>query len=172
MKTDLSAVVAFVLIAAACSHSAEPAQEGTAIEQVEAIAKRVARGVEELKGKYPHLKEFSTTKHVRKHVVQAGFLPGTPINPELFSISYHNGILGQKPVPEDGRKRSAEEIYDSATGVRLYIHFFRGQSRGCDARRPQMIDNLSVHLYVKGPAADTMRADIQKILDELRKEYE
>ena len=171
MKTNVSAVVTFVLIAAACSRSAEPAQKGTAIEQVEAIAKRVARGVEELKGKYPHLEKFSATKHLRKHTAQLAFLPGTPPNPELFSISYKNGILGRKPHPRSGKKRSVQFIYDPESGVSLNVHFFRGQLRGCDMRRSQMIGNLSVHLYVRGPAADTIRADIQKILNVLRDEY-
>ena len=137
-----------------------------------AIAKKVAAGIEELKKKYPNrLGEFSAGKHLRRIGVNGGFAPGTPSNPELASISYYNGFIGQKPLPKakrKGRKRqAAEDIYDEKTGVRIYVHFFKGKHRGNDMRPAEHLrDDLNLHLYVEGPAAEEIRADILKLLDE------
>jgi hypothetical protein len=108
---------------------------------------------------------------LHKNKVQNGIAPGNPGNPELYGITFYNGILGHKPTPQDGKKRSAEYIYDPETGIRMYIHFFVGQSRGNDFRPSQKIGNLSVHLYVMGPETDKIKADIQKILNSIEDEY-
>ncbi len=143
----------------------------SAVENVAYIAQQVARRIEDLKDKYPNLGAFSAAKHLRKTPTHAGFAPGTPSNPELFSISYHNGVLGRKASPKDGKKRATEFIYDRKIGVHLYVHFFKGDRRGNDLRVPNKIGNLSVHLSVKGPAADAIRTDIEPILDALRSRF-
>ncbi len=144
----------------------------TAVENVAYIAQQVADGIEGMKSKYPHLGGFSTAEHLAKNTVHAGFLPGTPSNPELLSISYYNGILRKKPTPQDGKRRSVEDIFDPSIGIRLYVHFFKGRKRGNDMRIPQKIGDLSIHLYVNGPAADSIRGDIQRILDVIKMDYE
>ena len=143
----------------------------SAVENVAHIAQQVASGIEDLKAKYPNLGAFSAAKHLRKTPTHEGFAPRTPSNPELFSISYFNGVLGKKASPKTGLKRSVEFIYDPKIGVYLNIHFFKGNSRGADARRPYKIGDLSVHLYVQGPAADAIRTDIEPILDALRSKF-
>ena len=143
----------------------------SAVENVAYIAQQVASGIEDLKDKYPNLGAFSAAKHLRKTPTHAGFAPGTPSNPELFSISYDNGVLGRKANPKDGKKRATEFIYDPKIGVHLYVHFFKGETRGNDLRVPKKIGDLSVHLSVQGPAADAIRTDIEPILDALRNEF-
>ena len=137
---------------------AERARMGSAIENVEAIATRVASRIEHLKTKYPHLERFSTAACLHQTRAQPGMEPGSPGNPELYSITYANGIIAKTPPPAPeqgmGRKRSAEESFDPTNGIRLYVHFFKGDARGADARFPEKIGTLSVHLYVTGPAAE------------------
>ena len=143
-----------LLLLSCCSSiaGAEP-KEPTDSEKAMAIAERVATGIEGLKKKYPNrLKDFSAEKHLREVGEVEGFAPGTPNNPELASIAYHNGILGRKPPKEGAGKKKVEEIFDRKTGVRIYVHFFKGRSRGNDMRPAEKAGDLNVHIYVEGPA--------------------
>ena len=164
-----------ILFLNACSTSKRNPQakihKADAISDVEYIAQTVANGIEGLKNNYPQLKPFSASQHLEKCTVQIGIEPGNPGNEELYSVSFSNGILGRKPTPNDGMKRSSEDIFDPELGVRIYVHFFVGEIRGNDSRPSKKIGNLSVHLYVSGPASAPIKADIQKILDELKDEY-
>ena len=151
----------------ACKSSEQPKQAEvkpaeSAIGDAEYIAKTVATGIEGLKNKYPHLASFSASEHLRKPH------EGTT----LYTIGYYNGVMGQKPQSKYGGKRSVEYIFDPETGVRLNVHFFTGDSRGCDAGLPQKrIGGLNIHLYIKGPEKDNIKVDIQEILDRLKSEY-
>ena len=145
--------------------------EQSAGDRAMAIAEKVAAGIEDLKKKYPNrLAEFSAEKHLRRIGVNGGFAPGTPGNPELASISYLKGIVGRKPLPKPkgkGKKRqAAEDIYDEKSGVRIYVHFFKGEHRGNDMRPAEKLGDLKVHIYVEGPAGKEIRTDILKLLDE------
>ena len=129
-----------------------------------AIAGKIAKGIEGLKGKFPHLADFSEQEHLRRNGINAEFEPGTPNNPELATIAYHHGVLGQR-VPEGKGKRAAEDVFDPETGVRLYLHVFKGESRGADARPAEKIGDLSLHLYVTGPAAEAIRTEVEKLVE-------
>lgn len=154
---------------------AERARMGSAIENVEAIATRIASRIERLKSQYPHLEHFSTAACLQKTPAQPGMEPGSPGNPELFSISYANGIIAKTPPPEPeqgmGRKRSAQENFDPTNGIRLYVHFFKGEARGADARYPEKIGTLSVHLYVTGSATEAIQKEIEKEIRRLQDDY-
>ena len=150
--------------------SAARAEKPSDSDRAMAIAKDVAAGIEELKKKYPRrLEHFSSEKHLRRIGVNGGFAPGTVSNPELASISYFNGIVGEKerPAPKKGggkKRQAAENLYDAKTGVRIFMHIFKGDARGNDMRPAEAIGDLRVHLYVEGPAGKEMRADILKLL--------
>ena len=57
------------------------------------IATEVAEQIASLKSKYPQLKNFSAEQHLRKNTMHDGYNPGSPNNPELYSISYQNGVV-------------------------------------------------------------------------------
>jgi hypothetical protein len=141
------------------------------IEAAARIAIRVAVQIEELKDKFPHLAKYSATDHLHENSEHAGFAPGTPNNPGLYSIGYYNGVLGRKAHKSSGPKRGAEYTYDPQTGIHLDVHFFIGESRGNDPRIPYKIGDLSVHAYVSGPAAGPIKKEIFRILDELADEF-
>lgn len=134
-----------------------------------ALARRIAAGIEGLKPKYPHLSDFSAETHVRQNVDREGYPAGSPSNPELATIAYFHGVSGERPkapiAKGEPKKRSADTIFDPETGVRLYVHVFKGDSRGADARPPFKVGDLSVHLGVEGPAAEAMRADIKRVIE-------
>ena len=142
---------------------------------VEAIATRIASRIERLKSQYPHLEHFSTAACLHKTSAQPGMEPGSPGNPELYSISYANGIIAKTPPPEPeqgmGRKRSTQESFDPTNGIRLYVHFFKGDTRGADARFPEKIGTLSVHLYVTGSATEAIQREIEKEIRRLQDDY-
>ena len=103
----------------------------------EQIATEVAEQIASLKSKYPQLKNFSAKQHLRKNTMHDGYNPGSPNNPELYSISYQNGVLSSIPPPTGGPRRATEFNYDPETGIQLNIHFFKGESRG---------NNLAPHI--------------------------
>ena len=138
-----------------------------------ALAHRIAAGIEALKTKFPHLSDFSAEKHVQQNGEHAGFPAGSTNNPELASIAYFHGVLGERPpapAAADGapKKRAAETIFDPETGVRLYVHVFKGDSRGADPTPPIKVGDLSLHLYVDGPVKDDLRTEIQRVIDSVR----
>ncbi len=154
---------------------AERARMGSAIENVEAIATRIASRIERLKARHPQLEHFSAAACLHETPTQAGMEPGSPGNPELFSISYANGIIPMTPAAEPeqgmGRKRPAQDRFDPTHGIRLDVHFFNGDARGADARWPEKIGMLSVHLYVTGPATEAIRREIEKEIRRLKDDY-
>jgi len=146
--------------------AAEP-EELTESDQAMAIAEEVAKGIEKLKKKYPNrLKGFSVEEHTTKGKEEGGFAPGTTSNPELASISFHNGIAARKVPAKKGKgKRQAVDVFDEKTGVRIYVHFFKGRARGNDMRPAEKFGDFNVHIYATGPAGKEIRADILKILE-------
>ncbi len=141
----------------------------TPAETIEIDVRKVARRIEALKSKFPHLKNFFADRHLRENEIKNGFAPGTASNPELYSITYHNGVTAAE-VPKTGLRRSPKFVYDPETGIQLDIHFFEGDSRGADRTLPYRIGDLSIHVYVKGPAAEPIRGEIVRILQELGSE--
>jgi hypothetical protein len=154
---------------------AERARLGSAVKNVQAIATSVASAIERLKNKYPHLGQFSISECLHKTPPQQNIEPGSPGNPELYSISYRNGIIANTPRPEveqvRGNKRSVKDIFDPATGIKLDIHFFKGETRGSDMSNPHKIGTLSMHIYVSGPAAEAIRREIENELRRLQDDY-
>ena len=70
-----------------------PVRELNSGHNAEQIATTVASRIEGLKARNAPLEKFSATKHLTKNTPQNGFAPGTPNNPELYSISYSNGVV-------------------------------------------------------------------------------
>jgi WD40 repeat protein len=133
----------------------------------ERIAKHVSSEIVKLKFKYAHLEKFSTAEHLIQNGVRNNFAPGTPGNPELYSISYSNGLLASEPPSKTGPRRAPEVKFDPKTGIQLNVHFFKGDSRGNDLSPAYRIGELGVHVYVKGPAAEPIRREIDQLLEDL-----
>jgi WD40 repeat protein len=135
----------------------------------ESIAERVAAHIASLKDKFPHLEKFSAAEHLSKNTDREGTVPppGTVGNPELYSISYANGATRRVTPPIAGPKRQAEYDYDPKVGIQLNIHVFKGRSRGNDLSAPYQIGDLNVHVHVRGPAAEPIRAEIVRYLESM-----
>ena len=130
-------------------------------------AHKVAQRIEGLKNRFPHLDNFFAHQHLQTNNTKNGFAPGTPSNPELYSISYSNGVVATETPPKSGPRRSPDVTYDPQTGIQLNVHFFKGESRGNDLSPSYRIGDLGVHVYVKGPAAEPIRREIDRLLKEL-----
>jgi len=139
------------------------------MDEVRQIVVRVSLGIESLKSNHPHLKEFVPARQTRINDNVTGFVLGIENNPTLATISYTNGVHGKKSQPNDGKKRHIEDVFDPDNGIRLNVHFFKGQSRGNDNRPWISIGDLNVHVYVGGPAAEPVRDAILQELNKIRK---
>ena len=133
------------------------------------LARQLATEIEALKPRFRHLEKFDAKIHLQPNGVRVGLPPGSPGNPELATIAYTNGILGERPlaplVKGQAAKRSPETIYDPDKGIQLYLHVFKGDSRGADSTPPYRVGDLSIHLSVAGPAKETLEAELRRVID-------
>ncbi len=132
------------------------------------LARQIATEIEALKPRFRHLEKFDAKIHLQPNGVRIGLTPGSPGNPELATIAYTNGVIGERrPAPVvkgQAAKRSSETIFDPETGIRLYLHVFKGDSRGADATLPYRVGDLSIHLSVAGSAKGALEAELRRVI--------
>jgi WD40 repeat protein len=119
------------------------------------FAESVASRIEKLKDKYPQLAKFSAAEHLKKKDGRES---------ETYLIDYQHGVTPREPAPKSGENESGKFTYDPEIGIHLQLYFFPSEGFVADAYPPIQVGDVSVRVFVKGPAADPIRVEIVRIV--------
>lgn len=141
-------------------------------KKAESLAVALANEIGRLQNRFPQLRNFSMNRHFIRNSVNNNLLPGSPGNPELFSINYHNGVLAMRKPQNPGKVASVPE-FDPNDGIILNVHIFNGPSRGQAAESRFNPQNkfhtfpFPVSINVRGNDSEAVEKNIREIVERL-----